>query len=115
MLIKFAASAVLDRVLVPETANRSDRRRIAKRHQFKYTVRPGFLYVRSRMISSRCNDNYDEFPAEEIRKSWKTFIGKPVFVNHANDNHRRARGVIIDAALHEHRLPSGDPDVCRGI
>lgn len=83
----------------------------AHRAKFDYAPRPGFLYVRSRMISSRCNDNHDEFPAEEIRKAWKTAIGKPVFVNHHNEDHRRMRGVIIDAALHEDMLPDGKPDV----
>lgn len=78
---------------------------------FDYEPREGFLYVRSRMISSRCNDNHDEFPAEEIRKAWKTAVGKPVFVNHANEDHRRMRGVIVDAALHEDVLPDGKPDV----
>lgn len=84
--------------------------RQAHRHVFAYKPRPGYLYVRSRAISSRCNDNYDEFPAEEIKKAYATFIGKPVFVNHHNDNHRRARGVIIDAALHEDTNPDGTPD-----
>lgn len=81
------------------------------RATFTYEPRPGFLYVRSRMISSRCNDNHDEFPADEIRQGWRTFIGKPVFVNHRNEDHRRMRGVIIDAALHEDTLPGGQPDV----
>src|SRR5690606_470481 len=75
-----------------------------------YEPRPGYLYVRSRAISSRTNDNYDHFPAEEIKKAYKTFIGKPVFVNHNNENHRRARGVIVDAALHEDKNPDGSPD-----
>lgn len=83
----------------------------AARAQFEYTPRPGYIYVRSRMISSRCNDNFDEFPAEEIKKAYKTFIGKPVFVNHHNSDHRRARGVIVDAVLHEHVNPDGSPDV----
>ena len=82
----------------------------AHRVEFDYEPRPGFLYVRSRAISSRCNDNYDEFPAEEIRKAYKSFIGKPVFVNHANDDHRRARGVIVDAALHEDVNPDKSQD-----
>ncbi|MFE0490229.1 hypothetical protein [Streptomyces griseoaurantiacus] len=77
---------------------------------FQYEARPGYLYVRSRAISSRCNDNFDEFPAQEIEASYRTFVGKPVFVNHVNDNHRRARGVIIDAALHQDRNPDGTPD-----
>jgi len=62
------------------------------------------------MISSRCNDNFDEFPGPEIEKSYRTFLGKPVFVNHNNEDHRRARGVIIDAALHQDANPDGTPD-----
>jgi hypothetical protein len=68
------------------------------------------LYVRSRAISSRTNDNYDTFPAEEIKKGYLSFIGKPVFVNHENENHRRARGVILDAQLHEDLNPDGSAD-----
>lgn len=85
--------------------------RTAHRHAFDYTPKHGMLYVRSRMISSRCNDNFDEFDGGEIKKAYRTFIGKPVFVNHNNENHRRARGVIIDAALHEDRNPDGTPDI----
>lgn len=77
---------------------------------FQYVPKPGFLYVRSRAISSRCNDNFDMFPADEIKKAYKTFIGKPVFVNHVNDDHRQMRGLIIDAALHEDVNPDGSPD-----
>jgi hypothetical protein len=110
-VLKFAAAEVLSAqwsdgsgVRLPAGA------RYAHRHEFQYTPKHGMLYVRSRMISSRCNDNYDEFPAEEIAKGYRTFIGKPVFVNHHNDDHRRMRGVIIDAALHEDRNPDGTPD-----
>lgn len=85
-------------------------RKVAHRHHFDYEPRPGYIYVRSRAISSRCNDNYDEFPAEEIKKAYGSFIGKPVFVNHHNEDHRRMRGAIIDAALHEDANPDGSPD-----
>lgn len=111
MLRKFATAAVLDKFVVPADAGAVAIQRIAHRHEFDYTPRPGYLYVRSRAISSRCNDNFDEFPAEEIKKAYRTFIGKPVFVNHNNEDHRRARGVIIDAALHEDRNPDGTPDL----
>jgi len=84
--------------------------RTAHRVEFDYDPRPGFLYVRSRAISSRCNDNYDEFPAPELRKAYRSFIGKPVYVNHDNDDPSRARGVIIDAALHDDRNPDGSED-----
>lgn len=85
-------------------------RKTAHRHVFAYTPRHGYLYVRSRMISSRCNDNFDEFPADEIEKGFRSFIGKPVFVNHHNDDHRRMRGLIIDAALHRDTNADGTPD-----
>lgn len=84
--------------------------RNAHRAAFDYTPNPGMIYVRSRAISSRCNDNFDEFPAEEIKQGYLSFIGKPVFVNHHNENHRRARGVIIAAVLHEDTNPDGSPD-----
>lgn len=109
-MLKFAAFQVQSAVLIPKNASPARVRRIARRHEFNYEVRPGFLYVKSRAISSRTNDNYDEFPAEEIAKGYKTFIGKPVFVNHVNDNHRRMRGVIIDVVLHEDTLADGSPD-----
>lgn len=105
-MLKFATAQII-------AASLGDQQRVTKaahRAVFQYEARPGYLYVRSRAISSRCNDNFDEFPAEEIEASYRTFVGKPVFVNHVNDNHRRARGVIIDAALHNDRNPDGTPD-----
>jgi hypothetical protein len=111
VLLKYASFALTASVQVPLDADRATLRAIAHRHKFDFEPRPGFLYVRSRAISSRTNDNYDEFPAEEIEKSWQTFIGKPAFVNHNNSDHRRARGVVIDAALHQDRLADGSPDV----
>jgi hypothetical protein len=113
MFTKFASFNVTSSVLVPIDATAAQGLSMVKqshRVSFDYEVRPGFLYVRSRAISSRCNDNFDEFPAEEIKKGYKTFVGKPVFVNHNNENHRRARGVIIDAVLHEDTNPDGSPD-----
>lgn len=82
----------------------------AHRAIFSYQSRPQYLYVRSRAISSRTHDNHDTFPAAEIKAAYQTFVGKRVFVNHNNDNHRRARGVIVAAALHEDVLPTGAPD-----
>jgi hypothetical protein len=72
--------------------------------------RPGYLYVRSRAISSRINENYDGFNAEEIEKGYQTFMGKPVFVSHHNSNHRRARGAIVAVALHKDHLSTGEAD-----
>lgn len=104
MIRKFATLAVLDAQMWDAT------RRTAHRATFAYTPRQGFLYVRSRAISSRTNDNFDHFPADEIKTAYRSFVGKPVFVNHHNSDHRRARGVIIDAALHKDRLGDGQDD-----
>lgn len=107
MFVKFANADVLQAEIAQQGGGLM---KSAHRHAFAYEPREGYLYVRSRAISSRTNDNFDTFPAEEIKKAWATFIGKPVFVNHHNDDHRRARGVIIDAALHEDTAPDGTPD-----
>lgn len=105
-LRKFATLEILDHHL----AGSSLPARTAHRAVFDYEVKPGYLYVRSRAISSRVNDNYDSWPPEEIKQAYRTFVGKPVFVNHNNEDHRKARGVIIDAALHEDTNPDGTPD-----
>ena len=110
MFRKIAVLQTLEAYRVPAHADVATLSRAAHRVNFNYTPRPGYLYVRSRAISSRCNDNYDEFPAEEIAKSFRTFIGKPVFVNHRNEDHKRMRGVVIDAALHRDTNPDGTPD-----
>ena len=105
--LKFANADLLE----AKIAHRGDTLlRTAHRATFSYTPREGYLYVRSRAISSRTNDNFDTWPAEELREAWGTFIGKPVFVNHNNSDIKRRRGVIIDAALHEDISPDGTPD-----
>ncbi len=109
-MLKYASAQIMTADLAPRNASRRELKRFAHRHHFDYEVRPGYLYVRSRAISSRCNDNFDEFPAEELEKAYATFKGKPVFVNHVNDDHRRARGVIIDAALHKDSNRDGSKD-----
>jgi hypothetical protein len=109
-MLKYATAQVMSKILIPQDAGRRELRRLAHRHHFDYEVRPGYLYVRSRAISSRCNDNFDEFPAEELARSYRSFVGKPVFVNHVNHDHNRARGVIIDAALHKDANRDGSKD-----
>jgi hypothetical protein len=106
-VLKYAALEMLDAWRQPTAGGIS---RLAHRVAFHYDPRPGYLYVRSRMISSRTNDNHDTFPAGEIEKGYTTFLGKPVFVNHNNANHRRARGVIVAVALHRDRTRDGSPD-----
>ena len=47
------------------------------------------------------NDNGDFFSHEELLKSYKSFIGKSVFVDHDNENVEKARGIILDAIYNE--------------
>lgn len=110
MILKHASSAVAVLEVVEASSKHATLMKDAHRHTFDYQPRKGFIYIRSRAISSRTNDNYDTFPADELRKSWGSFIGKPVFVNHHNDDHTRMRGVIIDAALHDDTAPDGTDD-----
>ena len=105
-IIKYATSDVIDFHPGPKHWART-----AHRADFSYKVRPGFVYVRSRAVSSRTNDNFDTFEADELRLGWKTFLGRPSFVNHHNEDIRQFRGVIIDAALHEDQSPDGSDDV----
>ena len=43
------------------------------------------------------NDNFDFFPVDELKKQYRTFIGKAIFINHDDEDVSKARGMIIDA------------------
>jgi len=77
---------------------------------FKFSEKKGFVYTVARAISSRVNANYDGWPVDEIKQGYKTFIGRPVFVEHNNSDPKRARGVIKDAIYRETKLASGIVD-----
>lgn len=66
-----------------------------------FRLKPGYLYTVVRAISARVNQNYDGWPSDELKKSYKTFIGKPVFVNHENHDPTKARGVVVAARYAE--------------
>jgi len=68
---------------------------MARFGSFTFQPQPGFIYTRVRAISARVNKNYDGFPSKELEASYKTFLGRPVFVNHTNHDPKRARGVVI--------------------
>lgn len=61
----------------------------------------GKIYTKVRAISARINQNFDGWPSEELKKAYRTFLGKPVFVNHVNDDPRKARGVVVAARFVE--------------
>lgn len=61
-----------------------------------------YLYVRNRAISAEeyfgPNDNGDAFPEAELRKSYATFIGKPVTIDHKGI---LKIGVVLDSTYIE--------------
>jgi hypothetical protein len=62
-----------------------------------FQFKPGFLYTQVRAIAARINQNFDGWPSGELKKSYRTFLGKPCFVNHQNFDPAKARGKVIAA------------------
>ncbi len=69
-----------------------------------FRLKPGYLYTVVRAISARVNQNWDGWPSDELKKSYRTFIGKPVFVNHENHDPTKARGVVVAARYAENGM-----------
>lgn len=74
--------------------------------------------------SRGCNSNGDFFSYEELKRTYRTFIGKSAFVDHKNDNVENARGIILDAIWNERGKfvelliavdKKGFPELCRGV
>ena len=109
MFQKFAKLEVLEVKSAPSRERTASLSKFADYND--YRTDDGYVYVRVRAISSRVNKNHDGWPSSELEKSWRTFIGKPIFVDHHNSDPKRARGVIVDAALHieDEKTSSLDP------
>lgn len=58
-------------------------------------------FERYSKICRGANDNGDFFSEEELKKSYKSFIGKAAFVDHDNENVEKARGIIVDAVWND--------------
>ena len=70
----------------------------------------GYLYVSTRGVSSRVNANYDGWPIDELKKSYKTFLGRPVHLEHNNLNYKKAKGIITDVLYREYKTAAGLKD-----
>jgi hypothetical protein len=66
-----------------------------------FEFKPGFIYAQVRAIAARINQNFDGWPSSELKKSYRSFIGKPCFVNHQNFDPKKARGKVIAARYRE--------------
>ena len=75
-------------------------------NEWNFTKRDGMLYVVVRAISVGTNGNADNFTYDELKKAYKTFIGKGIYVNHQSSDIEKKRGIIIDAKF----VDNGDND-----
>lgn len=98
MFTKFAKLEVLDVKSAPSRVRSASLSKFADFNE--YRTDDGYVYVRVRAISSRVNKNHDGWPSAELQKAYRSFIGKPIFVDHHNTDPKKARGVIVDAAIH---------------
>lgn len=64
-----------------------------------------FIYVRVRAVSAGeyhgANQNGDWFGEDELRKNYKTFIRRGVYLDHKSDCVDGAVGIILDASYHD--------------
>ena len=80
-------------------AYKADRHTAAVQPEFEF--KPGFIYAQVRAITARINQNFDGWPSAELKKSFRTFLGKPCFVNHQNFDPKAARGKVVAARYKE--------------
>lgn len=73
----------------------------ALRKPSKIVLDPGFVYLRNRAVSAGeyhgPNANWDYFPEEHLKHSYKTFIGRGIYCNHDSDDVKKSIGIILDA------------------
>lgn len=102
---KYASAQLLDHIIGPDEVKQA---KIAKWGTFSFKPRPGYVYPRVRAISARINKNFDGFPSEELQKAAHTFKGRPVFINHNNQDPSRSRGVILAS---QYNASADDPHI----
>jgi hypothetical protein len=132
----FEDSEILDVKGAPVRSHTASLQSLSGFHD--YRTDDGYMYVRLRAISSRVNRNNDGWPSVELAGSkdifdrhkesssgftveaadgdpqygFKSFLGKPNFIDHNNSDPSRARGVVVDAKLRvlpiEHVAAAGD-------
>lgn len=88
-------------------------------------LHPDSLFIKCFAIKAdETNDNGDYFPNEELRSATSTFIGVPLFTNHANSDINEARGKVVHSWWDEEKNgimiigrvdASAYPQLARGI
>src|SRR5574343_121579 len=64
---------------------------------YKFTKQEGMLYVSVHAVQVGINTNGDSFTEGELKKSYKTFVGKGNYVNHQSNDVEKQRGKILKA------------------
>jgi len=106
MFIKFAKCQVIQKVA------RNDLIKLANKNKTEMDLdTDNYAYYRVRAISAMekhgYNENFDAFPAEELKKSYRTFIGCNVYKDHNNTDDRFKYGYVLDA---EYVTDNPEPD-----
>jgi len=90
-MIKFGSASILE--ILQQNSDNIDQ--IAS--DWNFEKKPGRMYLSARSVSVGTNGNGDHFLYDELKKSWGSFIGKGIFVDHRSNEAEARRGTIIDA------------------
>ncbi len=108
MFIKRGSAVLMEKVTVEDWRNQVvasalDQEEAMEALPFNLDTE-NFLYVRARAVSSGekwgPNGNGDFFPKAELEKSYRTFIGRGIYLDHQSDLVENAVGIILDAVWH---------------
>jgi hypothetical protein len=105
MIFKIATTSIMD--IMSDVAQTPDTDIVLpnKTADWSFERKPGMLYAVVRAVSVGTNGNGDHFSYPELKRAYKSFIGKGVFVNHQSSDIEKKRGMIVDAKLVEDRGP----------
>lgn len=103
MIFKIANAPILATDIKPTASWRTESTapHVVDDYGWEFEKRDGMLYVAVRAVSVGTNGNGDHFTYDELKRAYKTFVGKGVFVNHASNDIEKKRGMIVDAKFVE--------------
>lgn len=103
MIFKIATSSIID--IVANNESLETTANMNKTSDWEFQKKPGMLYAVVRAVSVGTNGNGDHFTYDELKRAYKSFVGKGVFVNHQSSDIEKKRGMIVDAKFMEERGP----------
>lgn len=95
MFKRFASATVIERISLPAGHKMVFAQDTDKPVSFDYDVK-NFVYFRCRaMTADEPNSNGDTFPASELKKAYRSFIGVGLYKDHDSDSIDKAIGKVI--------------------